>query len=63
MQITTQRAHQFCALVRWERKSLNRKSKEVEELRLIYHMYVEREATVYVKTFLLRRMYKWEWEF
>ena len=44
MQITTQRAHQFCALVRQERKSFNRKSKEVAKLRLIYYMYVERGA-------------------
>ena len=42
MQITTLTpAHQFRALARRERKSFNRKSKEVEELRLIY--LVERE--------------------
>ena len=38
-QITTQRAHQFRALERRERKSFNRTSKEVEELRLIYNFF------------------------
>ena len=35
--MTTQCAHQFRALSRRERKFFSRKSKEVEELRLIYN--------------------------